>query len=184
MIHSPVRATLLCLFLVSFACIGLAISKDPPKEDKIGPNPEIPQLNELKGYVGKYKIEVTEPFKFSGTAEGEWVQDGRFVKQSMRAENDQGNLALTGTHIFTYDQQKKAYRSWRFYSNGNVYEAQGLWDNETKTMTWTGPDADSPGTMRMIGTFDKEGNQTWKMIKEDPNGRVEGEIKGKHTLIK
>lgn len=154
-------------------------------EDKAGPNSEVPELNELKVYAGKFKIEVMEPVQLTGTAEGEWIHDGRFIKQSFKLEGLPNNQVLTGTHLFTFDTRKKAYRCWRYYSNGFIYEAQGAWDEKEKTMTWTGPDADTAGTMRMTSTFDKDGNQTWKLTKEDPNGRPEdGAIKGKHTVVK
>ncbi len=182
-VFAAVASSLLLLSLGIFPTSAPA--KVAMAEDAQGPNAEVPELNVLKVYAGKFKIEVLEPALFSGSAEGEWVLDGRFVKQSFKLENDQSKQLLTGTHLFTYDIHKKAYRCWRYYSNGFIYEAQGAWDEKEKTMTWTGPDADSPGTMRMASTFDKEGNQTWKLTKEDPNGRVQGgEVKGKHILIK
>lgn len=170
-------------FVLGFGLLLATTLKAAPPTDG-GPNPDVPELAELKMYVGKFQVEVVEPSDIRGQAEGEWIHNGRFVKQSFYVKNNQGSEVLNGTHIFTYDDKKKQYRCWRFYSNGISHEATGTWDAAHKTMTWVGPDPDSSGTLRMVSTFDKEGGQTWSVSKEDPNGRTDGQIKGKHTPIK
>ena len=39
--------------------------------------------------------------------------------------------------MYTYDPQQKCYRGWWFGSDGQVSEASGQWDADTKTLKWT-----------------------------------------------
>lgn len=153
-------------------------------EDPKGPSPDVPEAAQLKVYVGKFKMEVTEPIKATGEVEGKWALDGRYVQQTFTLKDDKGNLAITGTNMFTFDKKKNMYRSWRFFSNGDTADFTGIWDAEKQVMTWTEPNPDNKGTIRMVGTFDKSGTQIWVITAEDSTGKVETEIRGSHTPIK
>ncbi len=157
-----------------------AFGGDDPK----GPSPDVPEAAQLKVYVGKFKLEVTEPIKASGEVEGKWALDGRYVQQTFTLKDDKGHLAITGTNIFTFDKKKNMYRSWRFFSNGDTADFTGIWDAQKQSMTWTEPNPDNKGMLRMVGTFDKSGAQVWVITMEDSSGKVETEIRGSHTPIK
>lgn len=153
-------------------------------EDPKGPSPDVPEAAQLKVYVGKFKMEVTEPIKATGEVEGKWALDGRYVHQTFTLKDDKGILAITGTNMFTFDKKKNMYRSWRFLSNGDTADFTGIWDAEKQVMTWTEPSPDNKGTIRMVGTFDKSGTQIWVITAEDSSGKIETEIRGSHTPIK
>ena len=160
------------------------VSAAKAKEDDKGPSPDVPEAAQLKVYVGKFQLEVSEPIKAKGVVEGKWVHDGRFVQQSFTLKDEKGTLSFTGTNLFTFDTKRKLFRSWRFFSSGDAIEFTGIWDEAKQTMTRNAPDPNDTGTLRMVGVFDKSGSQVWTIFKDDSKGKVETEIRGTHTPIK
>jgi hypothetical protein len=83
--------------------------------------------------------------------------------------------------LMTYDPQKKAYRSWMYFSSGAVRESEGHWDEDSRTMTSISCDAESGATMTITATFAEDGVESWSIIERDRDGNVLGETTGKNT---
>jgi len=73
---------------------------------------------------------------FGGNTTGKWILDGRFIEQSFDAGAIDGSGRVKGRVLMTYDEKKRVYRIWSFFSEGTALETEGTWDQESRTMTW------------------------------------------------
>jgi hypothetical protein len=174
------RSILACLTL-------LAAPQDAP-----GPAPEIPELRPLEHYVGDWLAssnlkgdpEAADGAKTTGTARGEWILGGRFLRQTWKLD-DAGELGpLSGMTLMTYDPARKVYRSWAFSSTGSALESEGRWAPGTRTMTWTGRDPTSDNTTTTTAAFSPDGVENWRIVQKARDGRIVGEIVGQNRRTK
>lgn len=167
-----VIVTLLALF--SLAVRGYS-------EDS-GPSPAIPELQALSHYVGRWDVTLFGADggpSMKGESSAKWVLDGRFVEQNGVLKSNDGNRIAIRT-LYTYDAEKRVYRSWSFVSSGSVTESEATWDAKAKTMTsLTRPDPNGNKT-KIIADFSAAGVETWRFLSLDRNGQQVSEFSGKN----
>ena len=153
-----------------------------------GLSSEIPELKVLNHYAGKWDGTMT--FKpngdekgtpSTGSSTGEWIHDGRFLRQTWSLKGSDALPAMNGSTIMTYDPQKKTYRSWNFTSTGQMAECQGAWDAKSKTMTWTMRDDGNGGASVTKASFPEDGVESWSILVKDGSGKVVADLNGKNT---
>ena len=158
-----------------------------------GPSAEVPELAVLSGYAGRWesryeakRIEgVNEGGDRKGTAEAQWILDGRFLRQNWTSAPTGSDPGMSGYSIMTYDPAKRAYRSWHFVSNGSTSEGTGTYDEKTKTLTWVARDTANGLVTTTKTSFDKgEGSENWVIIVALTDGKVVADLKGKNTRRK
>jgi len=156
-----------------------------------GPSPEVPELAGLSGLIGKWDSRfevkplegVTEGGARKGTAEGEWIHGGRFLRQTWTIGATGSEPGMSGSAIMTYDPGKKAYRSWHFVSNGSTSEGEGTYDEKTRTMTWTARDVNGFRTVTK-SSFPGDGVENWAITVTAADGKVVADLKGTNTRKK
>jgi hypothetical protein len=109
-----------------------------PLSDATARSPEQKVLDRL---LGTWSHETTI-LKEDGTSEAKprtsrytcaRVLGGQFV-QEIHEDGENTHLML-----YTYDLQRKSYRSWYFGAMGMAIECEGKWDAEARSLTWTAP---------------------------------------------
>ena len=181
------RRSVACIALVMLMC-GFARSADDPS----GPAKDIPELKVLSQYAGNWDGEMTvkpnpnqpKGAQTTGPAVGEWIHDGRFLRQTWSSKASGAFPAMNGSTIMTYDPHKKTYRSWSFNSGGQMGESQGTWDAKTRTLTWTMRDDGGGGASVTKATFPEIGIESWSIIVKDRDGQVVADLSGKNTRRK
>ena len=167
--------------LVGICCVAILTCVVPALAAERGPAGDLPELQVLSHYVGKWESKITSqdtPF-VSADVTAEWVLDGRFVEQTASITVINSSQPLIFKTLMTYDPDQKKYRYWRFVSNGNVSESTGTWDAEKKTMTSVGKDGDVTATT--TANFAKEGVEEWKIVVKDSSGNDVATIAGTNT---
>lgn len=148
-----------------------------------GPSPAIPELQILNHYVGNWDVTLfgaDSGSSMKGESSAKWVLDGRFVEQNGVLKSNDGNRLAIRT-LYTYDSEKRVYRSWSFISSGSVTESEATWDSKTKTMTsLTRPDPNGNKT-RIIADFSAAGVENWRFLSLDRNGQQVSEFSGKNV---
>jgi hypothetical protein len=173
------------------SCLTAALLTLAPAADPAGPAPDVPELKALSHWAGQWSTKMTvKPNRDlpngaggTGTAVGEWVHAGRFLRQTWSLDSTTGLPKMSGSTMMTYDPQRKAYRSWSFFSTGAVSEATGTWDANTRTMTWTARDGDLTTVTTAAFTADGR-NETWSIVTKDRAGNVVGDTSGTNTRKK
>lgn len=153
-----------------------------------GPSPEVPELRPLAHYAGNWTAESTvkpgpglpDGAKRIGTAQGEWVLGGRFLRQTWKIDPAAGQPELSGMTLMTYDPQLRRYRSWGFVSTGSAQEAEGKWDADARTFTWTARAGDGGPTTVTKAAFGADGEESWSIVTKDPDGRTLMEMSGRN----
>lgn len=180
------------LAFAAFACVALAPAAAPAAEAAQGPSKDVPELQVLNHWVGKWDVEMAvkpnaglpQGMRAKGTAAAEWVLDGRFVRQTTTLDPGDGSPPMKMISPMTYDPQRKVYRTWMFFSNGQVSESEGRWDEKTRTMTSTGRNPSTGATAAVKATFAADGTQTWSFVEKDPDGKLIAETTGTNTRRK
>jgi hypothetical protein len=108
-----------------------------------------------------------------GVLTREWVLDGRFLQEKGKHSNGDSIV------MFSFDVEKKAYRSWFFHSDGNTTETQGQWDESTQTFTFTS-DLNGLKNTSTIKFIDAD-NHKWTAVVKDAQGKVFYDGEGKCT---
>jgi hypothetical protein len=168
--------SLLAFLLAGAFCLGTRADDGPAKP---------PELKVLERLVGTWESDViAKPAEWTpkevrtkGTLTREWVLNGRFL-QEKGIDEQKPNLCM-----FTYDVQKKAFRFWRFDSEGGAMELSGQWDEASKTMLWKaemGNGLTSIGPMRFIDADTIH----WEAVTKDKAGKVYMHLEGKVTRKK
>ena len=160
--------------------------------DAVQISKEIPELNVLNRWVGKWDVEMTvkpnadvpKGMRSKGWVTTEWTLNFRFVQQFGTMWAGEGTPAVQIHSLMTYDPRKKAYRTWMFFSTGHMSESEGTWDEKTRTLTSKSRDADSGTTTTTKATFAEDGAETWSIITKDRDGKVVNETTGKNTRQK
>jgi hypothetical protein len=139
------------------------------------PNVKLPgEMKVLARLVGKWnataiaKPAVWTPKETRTTSKvtRTWVLDGHFLQDASEASD--GTLGLS---LFTYDPQRKAYRSWWFNSEGHTSQSTGEWDAASKTLSFkadAGEGLTSRGSMRFID----QDRHNFTVIITDEAGKV------------
>jgi hypothetical protein len=119
----------LLVFPLSLAlpCGAIAADEKPAKPA---------ELKALEALAGSWDTQATfkggegakDEVRVTGSVKCEWILDGRVLQ-------GKGSDSLPTEFLgqWTYDTNKKAYRSWFFNSNGNVVEWAGKWDADAKS---------------------------------------------------
>lgn len=163
--------------------LASAVAADTPQ----GPAADVPELQVLDHWAGKWDVDMTvkpSGMRGKGTATGEWVLNGQFLRQTAALEEGGGLPASQLVTLMGYDRRQKVYRSWTFHSTGLVSFAEGTWDARTRTMTSTSRDADNGITTTIKATFPEDGVENWSFTSKDRDGKVVSEITGKNTRRK
>jgi hypothetical protein len=150
------------------------------------PATDVPELQPLAHYAGNWEIEMTiknmehpDGVKTTGTAVGEWIHGGRYLRQTWSVNAADGIPAFNGSSIRTYDPRKQTYRTWSFDSSGNTEESQGSWDPKARTLTWKVPENANGGITTSTSTFPGDGKETWSILAKDANGETLADVIGK-----
>jgi hypothetical protein len=169
------------LFVLLSSLAAAARAADAPA----GPAADIPELAVLNHYVGDWESKMTvknsdnaQPAPTVARTLGEWILDGRFLRQTWSVTPVEGVPALKGSSVKTYDVQRKTYRGWTFFSNGFVEETEGKWDEATRTLTWTAVDDGSGRNAVQTSKFADDGSEQWSMTENDRDGNVLSEVSG------
>src|SRR5262245_26718344 len=122
---------------IAFAAAAVTFFALQTKKEADGPSDKVPELKVLDHYVGDWDVEFTSKDANLGKTKSsaKWVVGGRFVEQYCDIIDSNGAVAASLKTLFTFDTKKNAYRSWVFISDGNVMEADGVWDDKAKTLT-------------------------------------------------
>lgn len=134
---------------------------------------------------------------------GNWWQTGTFFKAEWTPKQTQLTGAVSCTRILggrfvetkfttsessvlilkTYDAQRGAYRRWDFNSNGQASESIGKWDEDAKTMTWSGT-VDGGLTSTVTDRYVDADTLEWSLVIKDRGGKVYIHVDGKSTRMK
>jgi hypothetical protein len=162
-------------FLLAAALVSAAMARadSPP-----------PELDALKLYAGKWDVAVTDNATAKGEASGQWILEGRFLQQSWSLDAGTPDAAkLSGTTMMTYDTKKRVYRAWHYFSSGAFAEADGTWDEASRTFTWTGRDGTRGTTIVTKASF--EGDvEKWSIVTTKDSGEPVSSFGGTNTRRK
>ena len=144
-----------------------------------GPSPEIPELKALNHYAGQWEDEISGRPGVRRTEVGEWILNGRFLRQSWSTQSSDGSPPAQGLTLMTFDVETKVYRSWGFLATGTVIENSGTWDETTQTFTWGHRLMDTTETVTTKASFPSENSQAWYIVKTDENHKIVREVTGR-----
>jgi len=153
------------------------------EEPEIGPAEDSAELKVLDRYAGIWVERVSRKPEVRRRDEGEWILDGRFLRQTWTSEAEDDAPKASGMTLMTYDGARNVYRSWAFLAAGTMIENEGSWDAASNTMTWGHR---VPETTEMIYTritFPDEATQEWNIVKTDGEGNVLKEISGRSARM-
>lgn len=160
---------LLFAFAVSLTKLGIADE---------GPAKDVPELQALSNYVGICDVTITSkdsPF-MKGEATTKWILDGRFAQQTGLLTSADGATVIKVSTLMTYDQERKAYRAWSFFSNGTTTESSGKWDAKNRIMTSIG--SGNGTTTTTTAKFAENGNEEWSIVTKNQNNEEVARISG------
>lgn len=141
----------------TFTCEATA-AEDLPA----GPAEDPAELKILDRFAGVWIERVDGKPEIRRRDEGEWILDGRFLRQTWTSEAREDAPKASGLTLMTYDRARNVYQSWAFLAAGSIIENEGAWDAATNTMTWGHR---VPGATEMIVTkvaFPDEATQEWR----------------------
>ena len=144
-----------------------------------GPAADVPELKELDHYAGQWEDEIAGRPDMRRTELGEWILQGRFLRQSWSTESSDGTPPAHGLTLMTFDTDRRVYRSWAFLATGSVIENEGVWDPITKTLTWGHRVPETSETVITKASFVVEATQSWSIVKTDEHGKVVREVVGR-----
>jgi hypothetical protein len=132
--------------------------------------PRPPEVEILDRYLGVWD-DTTDP---NGTivTHCEWILDGSFLRHTWTLENADGSSVEIGVSLMSYDRVEKSYRGWTFFSNGVAENGTAIWDEASKTFTWTvhSPVTDLTTTTRVA--FPAPGQEITEFTTTDGAGKV------------
>ncbi|MBC8114370.1 MAG: DUF1579 family protein [Candidatus Saccharimonas sp.] len=171
------RFMAVCVSLVTIAGAAAVFADDA------GPAKDVPELQALQHYHGTWDVAVTDNEFSTGESTARWILGGRFLEQAGVMHSKDGK-EIGVTTLFTFDTNKKTYRSWMFFSTGSVSQAEMTWDAKSKTMTsLTRPNADGVRST-VTADFSEASQERWKFVFTDRDGKAAGEMRGVNTLRK
>ena len=132
-----------------------------------------PEQKVLDRFVGSWRCSFVRraegnPEEYKGTIDitCSRVLGGQFVQVKTELSDNTSGLAM-----FTYDPQKKCYRSWWFGSNGQAVENTGAWDAESKTLRWSFV-GEAGTTVTSTAHFLDENKYEREVTSRDKTGKV------------
>jgi hypothetical protein len=142
--------------------------------------PKPPELKVLERWVGNRTVDVTgkpsvwepEGSKWEGSSKGTLVLDGRFLYTTVKAKGKLGKYEFIA--LRTYDQNKKVFPSWSYFITNKasgINETIGRWDEDAKTMTDSGEDADRGTTANSKMTFIDKDRLDFSFVVKDKEGK-------------
>lgn len=145
-----------------------------------GPSEEISELRVLDHYRGKWEDEISGRPSVKRTEIGEWVLNGRFLRQLWSTEASEDMPKASGITMMTFDTSSEQYRSWSFLATGTVIENEGVWDAPSRTMTWGHRVPDTGESVITKTTFIDEVTAAWSIVKLDAKDHVVREVDGRN----
>ena len=140
-----------------------------------------PELKPLDYFVGSWIQEVTNTStgtKVVSNITRKWSQGGQYViSEDVETKSKKESLFL-----MTYDPNEKVYRT-AYMSSYGVTMILGKWNEEKRTMNWTGKDA-WENTLKGATAYTDKDNGTWWMKFTNPEGELNFELIGKLTRKK
>jgi hypothetical protein len=175
----------LLFFLLALATLtGRAVAAEDAATTK--PSGLSPELKVLHRFVGNWQGATTEwiPRRFRGsvTMSCESILGGRFTLTKVVRSN--GDFCIW---VNTYDRTLRRYRKWKF--DGGIdwraagQEAEGKWDDKTKTMTWRGDlghDRTSVETVRYL----EDNTVKWSLGTRQHDDDVVLQMAAKYARVK
>jgi len=132
----------------------------------------IPEQRVLDRFLGKWRASFVSKIEGNPEQKGTIdltytrVLEGQFIQEKTELSDNTSGLAM-----FTYDPQRKCYRTWWFGSIGATTEGTGLWDAPSKTLKWSS--AGEPGiTVTTTHHFLDENKFEWEVTSGDKTGKV------------
>lgn len=178
--HAAVRG----LWAVVLGVLVLSASGRAQDKDKEPvPPPKPAELKILNRFLGNWDTEVVskpaewspKEFTSKGVSSFEWMLDGRFMKNSSKAVAPEKAESF---QLMTYNPVAKKYFMWFFDSSGTVSEAEGTWDAENATLTWTSQPDENLTAVNRIRFTDKD-SIAWTMLIRDKNNKIYLDLRGK-----
>jgi len=164
---------------VSIPATVLSCQVNSGEDVAAGPSPEVPELKNLDHYAGQWEDEIAGRPNVRRTELGEWILDGRFLRQSWTSESADDAPPAHGLTLMTFDAVGKVYRSWAFLATGTVIENEGTWDAITKTFTWGHRLVPTSETVITKASFTDDAVQAWSIVKTDNRDKVVREVTGR-----
>jgi hypothetical protein len=84
--------------------------------------------------VGRPSVPNQDGFTATGEMTGQWLHNRQFLRLESKLAGSKYREEFT--ILYTYDTRKKVYRRWLFSSSGLATEAEGQWDERSRTMHW------------------------------------------------
>ncbi len=114
----------------------------------------------LDALVGDFTADVkfwmtpdSEPMEFTGTVSREWVLDGHFIKETIKADSDMGPFKAIS--YIGYNNIDGQYESiWLENTSTAITSGSGTYNPATKTLSMMGKHRD-PTTGHLITTWNK-----------------------------
>ena len=147
-----------------------------------GPDATLPELQALHHYSGRWELEIAGRRQFRRTEVAEWVLGGRFLRQCWSTEGAEDMPKASGITMMTFDSVGKVYLSWSFLAIGSVVHNKGIWDDASRTMTWTDQLAGTGECVITKSSFIDDGTNVWSITERDAKGEAVREIDGKSIL--
>jgi hypothetical protein len=164
---------------VSIPATVLSCQLQPDHDVAQGPAPDVPELKLLDHYAGQWEDEIAGRPDMRRSELGEWILEGRFLRQTWSTESGDGSPSAHGITLMTFDPQRQVYRSWAFLATGSVIENEGLWDPVTKTFTWGHSVANKAERVITKASFTEKATQSWSIVKTDEHDKVLREVSGR-----
>jgi hypothetical protein len=160
------RIATIALSVLATTFISNAMADDAPKRS--------PELQVLNRFVGTWDLDVTHKFPQGKTTTEKaaeirkWTLGGSFVHfQNLRTEKKD---APEFHFLVTYDAKSKSYPGvMSIGSNRSL--VKGVWDNESRTMTFTGTFSDG-GSFEFQNRFLDNGNTEATGVIKDRSGKL------------
>jgi hypothetical protein len=150
------------------------------KIDESAGGPAVPkEMSVLDRLAGTWDTEMSSRVR----ADARWrvetrfrpVLGGRFVEWSDRVlPSGEENYTL-----LTFDPQAKEYRQWYFSSRWSQATGSGVWDEATKTMTWSCAGGDE--RTKVTWTVAGPDRIDFRVTVTGPDGKVLEDLTGAHT---
>jgi hypothetical protein len=164
---------------VSIPATILSCQVNAGEDVAAGPAADIPELQTLDLYAGQWEDNIAGRPDVKRQELGEWILQGRFLRQTWSTESTDGAPPASGLTLMTFDTEAKVYRSWAFLATGSVIENEGVWDAITKTFTWGHRVLNTSETVITKAAFVEAGAQAWSIVKTDAHDKVIREVAGR-----
>jgi hypothetical protein len=143
------------------------------KTDKAD-DPLSPEMKVLERLIGSWDTTaVSRPAEWmpkevrtAGSMTRVWA-----LNRSIVLENANSSDETEGMHLFTYDPQQKAFRSWWFGSEGHTSKSTGQWDDVSETISMRSDLGNGMISRSVIRFIDKD-NHDARVVITDGDGKL------------